>query len=160
MAADPLASFAADLRAVAKDLDGPAMLKVLEEAGDKAVEFVAVAVAHDLGGDQRMSRWPKARFDAQAVIKNPTWLEIAPLPKNRGPMHVAELGRQAGMSRGRKGGRRTHKNFASARAQPKASRKVSASKGLGTWTDAGVQLEKLGPILEGSIDKIMKRLGG
>ena len=58
---DPLASFAADLRAVAKDLDGPAMVKVMEEAGEKAVEFVAVAVAHDLGGDERMSRWPKAR---------------------------------------------------------------------------------------------------
>ena len=157
---DPLGEFAQDLRAVAKDLDGPAMVKVMEEAGDKAIQLVGVAVARDLGSDQRMSRWLKARFEAEAIIKNPAWLEIAPTKKSRGPMNVAESGRKAGMSRARKGGRRTHRNLASARAQPKASRKVSASKGLATWTDAGVELEKLGPILEGSIDKIMKRLGG
>ena len=69
---------------------------------------------------------------------------------------VAENGRKAGMSRGRKGGRR----FKGVVQTAKASRKVSASRGLATWTDAGVQLEKLGPVLEGSIDKIMKRLGG
>jgi hypothetical protein len=153
--ADDLARFAADLRAASKDLEGPAMVKVLDEAGAKAVKFVAVAVGHDLGSDQRMSRWPKARFDAQAIIQNPTWLEISPVPRNRGPMHVAEFGRKAGMSRGRKGGRR----FKGVVQTAKAPRKVSASKGLHTWSDAGVELEKLGPVLEGAIDKIMKRLG-
>ena len=156
---DPLDSFAADLRATAKDLDGPPMAKVLDEAGDKAVDFVGAAVARDIGADQRMSNWPKARFDAEAIVKNPGWLEIAPLKKNFGPMTVAEDGRKAGVSRGRKGGRRTHRNLASARATASAPRKVSRSRGLNTWTDAGVELEKLGLVIEAGVDKIMKRLG-
>ena len=60
--ADPLAAFAADLRATAKDLDGPAMAKVLDEAGDKAVQLVKGAVVRDLGSDARMSESVERRI--------------------------------------------------------------------------------------------------
>jgi hypothetical protein len=134
--ADPLAGLSADLRTVADDLNGPAMVKVIEAAGDAAVPLAEGVIRRDLGGDLRMSNW-KAKFDVKTTVKNPSWLEIAPV--RPGPMNVPESGRKAGRSR--------------------KGRKVSASRGLGTWTAVGVQLEKLGPVLESAIEKIMRRLG-
>lgn len=157
MAADPLADFAKDLRGLAADLTGPGMERTLKDIGVDAVESVGVAVARDIGGDRRMSNWPRARFDARATPLNANELKIAPTPQSRGPVHVAEFGRRAGMSRGRKGGRRAHRNFASARAVASAPRKVSASRGLNTWSDAGRELERLGPVVEARITRLIER---
>ncbi|MGD9996975.1 MAG: hypothetical protein AB7R77_05995 [Ilumatobacteraceae bacterium] len=72
-------------------------------------------------------------------------------------MSVAEYGRKAGYSRGRKGGRRKHRNLVSARAEPSAPRKVSASRGLRTWTDAGRELERLGTVIEAKVAAMIER---
>lgn len=148
--------FSKDLRALAADFEGSEMEAVLDDFGERAVELVAVAVQRDLGGDMTMSRWPRARFDAQAEVLSPGWVQVTPKPRNRGPMKVAQFGRQAGWSRGRKGGQRRNGQVSTARAP----RKVSASKPLNTWTDAGVELERLGPVVEGRLTKMIdKRLG-
>lgn len=152
--ADDLADFSKDLRGLAKDLQGPGMEKTIGEIGTEAEEAVAVAVRRDLGPDGRMSNWPRARFEASAVVLNADELSIKPFPRNMGPMTVAERGRKAGMSRAVKRGRRRKDGTMS---KPKASRKVSASRGLNTWTDAGFELDKLGRVVEGKILAMIER---
>lgn len=137
-------AFAQKLSRIERDITDR---RVLTKIGVAAKRDVAEAVRHDLG-DQSMSNWRRGkpiqiggRFDivGDGVL-------VSPERRARGPFRVLEDGRSAGMSRGRKGGKRRRVNGVIVTSTALAPRRVGAMAGRSTWTDAVRLMEKRTPV--------------
>lgn len=122
--ADDLREFASRLDRLAKDLSGPQMKQVMTSLGVDAKKDIVTAVDRDIGGST-FSRWPRASLVGGFEHVGDGSISIEPQRRSRGPMRVAEQGRRAGMSNGRR-----------------RKGRVGATRGRGTWTDAGALIEK------------------
>lgn len=121
-----LSRFAVKLDRVAKDLTDA---KLLQSVGMEGKKIATAALRADIG-DTSMSNWNRKkpinltpRFD----VTSDSAVEIGPPKRGKGPWRVLEEGRKGGMSRGTK---------------KRASRRVSASRGKGTWSSATEMMER------------------
>jgi hypothetical protein len=126
--ADDFASFSRKIDRLATEFGDRAIADLNKRVGMETKKDVDAAVRGDLG-DLSMSNWRRGRpiqvsgrFDVEGDS-----LIISPAARARGPMRVLEDGRKAGVARARRG---------------RAGRRVSASRGKSTWSDAVSIMER------------------
>ena len=124
--ADDLASFAAMLRKLGQDINGPLMRAAMRDIGKAAERELANAARRDLG-DGRFSGWSKApALTVEAKPTEPGVLELVPAPRTAGPWTVATYGR-------RKGHKRTAK---------RSNTGWGATRGKGTFDDGLTAIDR------------------
>ena len=114
---------------LARALDGAALQKIVTKAGVEAKKDAAAAAQRDLGGS--FSNWRRnrpIRLDARFDHKGPGQLLVQPVRRSGGPWKVAESGRSAGLSKGRK-----------------RKGRVGRTEGFGTWTKATTVINRETP---------------
>lgn len=139
-------------RALEKSVSEEEQRKRLTQVGVAMKPLAQEAARADLGADGAFSGWRRgAPIPLQVAFKmhrSGAAITVHRMGKSAGPWRVAESGRGAGMSRGRKGGaRRRGKDGVITTSVAKPSRTVGATPGKDTFSDAVALMEKKAPDL-------------
>lgn len=153
MAGDVAKTIAKRTKALEKSISDEEQRKRLTKVGVAMKPLAQRAAVADLGADGAFSGWRRgAPIPLQVAFKlhsHDAAMTVHRQGRSAGPWRVAEEGRGAGMSRGRKGGARRRSKVTGeiTVSVAKASRKVGATDGKDTWSDAVGLMQKKAPDL-------------
>jgi hypothetical protein len=128
-----LDAYAGLTRRRAAALKGEPIRTVMDRCGMGAKDDAKLKVGQDLGSDLAFSNWRRGRpikLGLRYDHGQPGEIDLYPTARSTGPWKVAERGRRAGTSRGRRG---------------RPGRSYGATSGKGTWTSTVAEMRRQFP---------------